>query len=296
MNQTHDPELRSWVDSANLPDADFPIQNLPYAVLRPANSDEPFRPAVAIGDQAVDLQALHATGIVPSPALDACRGPTLNALMGLGRPAWAALRSDLSRLLAAGSSHEQAVRRCLLPLDGVEYALPATIGDYTDFYTSIHHATNIGRLFRPDNPLLPNYRWLPVGYHGRSSSIGVSGQHFPRPVGQLKPPDSDVPVVAPCRRLDYELEVGIFIGRGNAAGDAVSVDSAEDHVFGLCLLNDWSARDIQTWEYQPLGPFLAKNFATTISPLRTTGRSMIACMPRTPHCGGLIIGVLSSEP
>ena len=266
MNATHDPALRSWEVSANVQDADFPIQNLPFAVLRHAGTDERFRPAVAIGDYALDLQALHATGLAPSQGLQACQEETLNRLMGAGSAVWSALRADLSGLLAEESEHASTVRACLIPLAEVEYRVPAHIGDYTDFYTSLHHATNIGRLFRPDDPLLPNYRWVPIGYHGRSSSIGVSGQTFLRPCGQLKPPGAEQPEVGPCRRLDYELEIGIFIGRGNALGDPVDIEDAESHVFGLCLLNDWSARDIQAWEYQPLGPFLAKSFATTISP------------------------------
>ena len=245
MNETHDPALRSWVTSANVPNADFPIQNLPFAVLRRAGTDERFRPAVAIGDHALDLGALHATGIVPSEGLEACQEETLNRLMGEGATVWSALRADLSALLAEGSEHAPALQSCLIALGDVEYRVPAHIGDYTDFYTSIHHATNIGRLFRPDSPLLPNYRWVPIGYHGRSSSIGVSGQTFPRPCGQLKPPDAEQPEVGPCRRLDYELEIGIFIGPGNALGGPVDIDDAERHVFGLCLLNDWSARDIQ---------------------------------------------------
>ncbi len=265
-DHTHDPALESWVAAANAPDALFPIQNLPFAVLRRAGTDESFRPAVAIGDCALDLRALHASGVVSGAAIEACAGHTLDALMALGCEPLRALRLQLSALLAADAPQQQAVATCLLPLDALEYALPATIGDYTDFYTSIQHATNVGRLFRPDNPLLPNYRWLPIGYHGRSSSIQVSGQAFPRPVGQLKPVDSDEPVVGPCERLDYELEVGIFVGAGNALGSPVSIDDAEAHVFGLCLLNDWSARDVQKWEYQPLGPFLAKSFATTLSP------------------------------
>ncbi|MEM7218468.1 MAG: fumarylacetoacetase [Pseudomonadota bacterium] len=265
-NETHDPALRSWVASANAPGCDFPIQNLPFAMLRRQALDAEFRVAVAIGDYALDLRALHATGVCASPALDACQGDSLNALMALGRTHWSHLRLELSRALRTDAAERARLEPCLIPLAEVEYALPARIGDYTDFYTSIHHATNIGRLFRPDNPLLPNYEWVPIGYHGRSSSIGVSGQTFPRPVGQLKAPDSDVPTVAPCARLDYELEVGIFVGAPNAPGQPVSMQAAEEHVFGLCLLNDWSARDVQAWEYQPLGPFLAKNFASTISP------------------------------
>lgn len=270
IDQTHDPALSSWVESANEDGTDFPIQNLPFAVLRHRASGEAFRVAVAIGDYALDLKALHATGVLSSPGLEACQDSSLNAFMALGRPAWSELRGRLSALLAEGSAQRSIVEGCLIPLDDVEYALPARIGDYTDFYASIHHATNIGKLFRPDNPLLPNYEWVPIGYHGRSSSIAVSGQEVRRPIGQLKLPDQEAPVVGPCRRLDYELEVGIFVGAGNALGQSVAIDQAEDHIFGLCLLNDWSARDVQAWEYQPLGPFLAKSFATTISPWLVT--------------------------
>jgi len=266
VNDTHDPELKSWVESANRIDTDFPIQNLPFAVLRRSGSSEPFRVAVAIGDYALDLTAVHTAGVISSAGLDSCLGSSLNQFMSLGKDAWSALRHELSNVLAEGYDNRKALEPCLIPLTKVEYALPASIGDYTDFYTSIHHATNIGKLFRPDNPLLPNYEWVPIAYHGRSSSIGISGRTVPRPVGQLKQADRDQPVVAPSRKLDYELEVGIFVGAGNPLGTPVPIAHAEDHIFGLCLLNDWSARDIQTWEYQPLGPFLAKNFATTISP------------------------------
>ncbi len=266
MNETHDPRRRSWLASANHPGAEFPIQNLPFAVLRRRDAGERFRPAVAIGDQALDLAALAASGVARLAALDVCGDGPLNALMASGPSAWSALRFLLSDLLREGSAHQDVVERSLIPLEAVEFAVPARIGDYTDFYTSIHHATNIGRLFRPDNPLLPNYRWLPIGYHGRSSSIGVSGQEFVRPSGQLMPAGAEQPLLAPCQRLDYELEVGVFIGQGNRLGQPVDLSAAENHIFGLCLLNDWSARDIQAWEYQPLGPFLAKSFATTISP------------------------------
>ncbi len=265
INKTHDPELKSWVTSANSSSTDFPIQNLPFAVLRRRGSDEEFRAAVAIGEYALDLTALVNTGLV-SADFNLCLGNTLNRLMSAGKDAWSKIRTELSKLLAEGHENTAQLEPCLIPLNEVEYAVPAVIGDYTDFYTSIHHATNIGRLFRPDNPLLPNYEWVPIGYHGRSSSIDVTGQAFPRPRGQLMLPDSKTPVVEPCRRLDYELEVGIFIGKGNHLGKAISIETAEEHIFGLCLLNDWSARDIQTWEYQPLGPFLAKSFASTISP------------------------------
>jgi fumarylacetoacetase len=266
LDETHDPALTSWVESANEAGCPFPIQNLPFAVFRRRGSDEAFRIGVAIGDEVLDLSALASTGLCQSEALSACQESQLNALMALPAVVRTDFRRELSRLMAIASPHQAQLRSTLVPMPEVEYTLPAAIGDYTDFYTSIHHATNIGRLFRPDNPLLPNYEWVPIAYHGRSSSIGVSGQAFPRPLGQLKSPDAEMPTVGPCQRLDYELEVGIFAGPGNPPGCPIPIESAESHIFGLCLLNDWSARDIQTWEYQPLGPFLAKNFASTISP------------------------------
>jgi fumarylacetoacetase len=269
LNATHDPALRSWVDSANLPGADFPIQNLPFAVFRRAGGREEFRGGVAIGDQVLDLGALHALGAFEGPArapLGACAAPRLNELMALGPQAAGALRAALSEALRADSSDAGRLRALLVPQHAVEYRVAAEIGDYTDFYTSIHHARAVGRLLRPDNPLLPNYKWVPIAYHGRASSIRVSGQEFVRPVGQVLPPGASEPQLAATRRLDYELEVGVFIGRGTELGARVPLAAAESHVFGLCLLNDWSARDVQSWEYQPLGPFLAKNFATTVSP------------------------------
>ena len=271
LNPTHDPAARSWLASANQRGGDFPIQNLPFAVFRVRDSAEPFRGGVAIGDQVIDLARLSQAGCLKGLALDAAKAgaqTTLNALMAMGPAAWSALRHGLFGLLQAdaGASVQQAVQACLVPQSQVEYTVPAQIGDYTDFYTSVHHATNIGKQFRPDNPLLPNYKWVPIGYHGRASSIGISGQSFARPKGQLKAPDAEVPVLAPSKRLDIELELGIFIGQGNAQGEPIEIGDAENHVFGICLLNDWSARDIQGWEYQPLGPFLSKNFASTISP------------------------------
>jgi fumarylacetoacetase len=269
LNETHDPLLKSWVASANDGKTDFPIQNLPFAIFKRAGTPEKFRAGVAIGDQIVDLKAAHKAGVFPmemTPVLKTLYKPTLNKFMGLGHATWSELRLYLSRALHQESTYITQLESCLVPQSQAEYDLPARIGDYTDFYTSIHHATNVGKLFRPDNPLLPNYKWLPIGYHGRSSSIKVSGHEFHRPVGQLKAPDADAPVLAPCKRLDYELEVGIYIGEGNEFGEPISIDDAENHVFGLGLFNDWSARDIQAWEYQPLGPFLAKNFASTVSP------------------------------
>lgn len=269
LDDSHDPSLRSFIAAANAADADFPIQNLPFAVVRRTGSKEEWRGAVAIGDQALDLAAVARLHLLSGPAAQAVQAaaePTLNRLMAMGREARQALRLALSRLLAEDSPHEAVLRGCLLPLADVEYAVPARIGDYTDFYASMHHATNVGRLFRPDNPLLPNYKWVPIGYHGRASSIGVHGQRVRRPRGQVRGPDHTVPSLQPSRRLDYELELGLFIGAGNTLGTPIPISEAEDHCFGLCLLNDWSARDIQAWEYQPLGPFLSKNFATTISP------------------------------
>jgi fumarylacetoacetase len=186
--------------------------------------------------------------------------------MALGHSAWSSFRLALSRLLREDAKQQAITAQCLLDIEDVEYALPAHIGDYTDFYTSIHHATNVGKLFRPDNPLLPNYRWIPIGYHGRASSVVLSGADIRRPHGQLMPPGAERPTLAPSKRLDFELELGIFVGAGNALGTPIPMDQAEQHVFGICLLNDWSARDIQGWEYQPLGPFLSKSFATSISP------------------------------
>ena len=200
------------------------------------------------------------------PILDACREPTLNRLMALGADANSRLRACLSLALRHDSPDAARLEADLVAQDDAEFALPAAIGDYTDFYASLHHATTVGAQFRPDNPLLPNYKWVPIAYHGRSSSIIVSGQPLRRPVGQRLPKGEQRPVVGPSRRMDFELEVGIFIGAGNAPGEPIALDDAERHVFGLCLLNDWSARDIQGWEYQPLGPFLAKNFASTLSP------------------------------
>ncbi len=269
LNETHDRTLQSWVASANEADADFPIQNLPFGVFRRRASLEPFRIGVAIGDAVLDLDAVAKTSSpladAVNAALDDPSASTLNGLMAKGPATWSALRLALSRALRRDSAEASVLTACVVAQAGVEHAVPARIGDYTDFYASVYHATNIGRLFRPDAPLMPNYKWVPIGYHGRSSTIGVSGQSFPRPVGQTMPPGAERPVFGPSKRMDYEFEVGIFIGAGNDDGTPIPIASADEHVFGLCLLNDWSARDIQAWEYQPLGPFLAKNFASTIS-------------------------------
>ncbi|MBB3224920.1 fumarylacetoacetase [Pseudoduganella umbonata] len=275
LNETHDAALSSWVKSANEAGSDFPIQNLPFAVFRRAGSSEAFRGGVAIGDQIVDLAALGdaLAGADPAAREAAALGSrdSLNALMAAGPQAWSALRLSLSRLLR---SDAPARPDLMVAQADAEFTVPASIGDYTDFYTSIHHATAVGKLFRPDNPLLPNYKWVPIGYHGRSSTIGVSGQAFHRPRGQTCGATETEPVFGPAKRMDFELEVGIFVGGGNAAGEPIAVGDAEAHVFGLCLLNDWSARDLQAWEYQPLGPFLSKNFATTISPWIVTTEAL----------------------
>jgi fumarylacetoacetase len=288
LDSTNDPQKKSWVGAANVPQSDFPIQNLPFAVFRRRGSDEPFRGGIAIGDQVLDLRLLsgEAGGWDPDAraAVLSAAGPVLNGLMELGPAAWRALRNAVFDGLLEGSDRRAAFERCLVLESRVEYALPAVIGDFTDFYSSIHHATAVGRLFRPDNPLLPNYKWLPIGYHGRSSSIGLSGLEIRRPWGQILPAGRTEPEFAPSARLDYELELGVFIGNGNPLGTPVTIEDAETHVFGLCLLNDWSARDIQAFEYQPLGPFLAKNFATTISPWIVTLQALAPF--RTPHARG----------
>jgi fumarylacetoacetase len=274
---THDPALTSWVDSANAADTDFPIQNLPFGRFRRTKSDEPWRIGVAIGDQVLDLklaaaQCPWADGVpeLLAPLADG----DLNAFMALGTAARQRLREALSAALAAGSDQGPFLELCLLPQAEAQMALPCRIGDYTDFYTGIHHATAVGKLFRPDNPLLPNYKWVPIGYHGRVSSIGISGQTVQRPMGQTMTAGAAAPGFGPSQRLDYELELGIFVGPGNALGTPKTMEQAEADWFGLVLLNDWSARDLQAWEYQPLGPFLSKNFATTISPWVVTREAL----------------------
>ncbi|GKW52043.1 fumarylacetoacetase [Pseudoalteromonas sp. NCCP-2140] len=277
INETHDINLKSWVASANEANCDFPIQNLPFAEVRRKNSDEAFRGAVAIGDQVIDLAKVNELGLFSGDAqvaVKAASQTTLNEFMGLGQQYWSALRLALSKALREGASEQAQLSEALIAQADIEFALPCRIGDYTDFYTSIYHATAVGSLFRPDNPLLPNYKWVPIGYHGRSSSIDVSGQTFHRPNGQTKAPDAEVPSFGPCKRLDYELELGIYLGKGNELGDAIAIENAENHVFGFCVFNDWSARDLQAWEYQPLGPFLAKNFASTVSPWIVTTEAL----------------------
>ncbi len=273
LNETHEAVLRSWVASANAPDADFPIQNLPLGAFRQGGGE--FRIGTAIGDVIVDLSHPNVAALLEPAIARACRSPALNELMALGPAAWSLLRLTLSRVLRAGSASRQRVQPALIAQADVEYGLPARIGDYTDFYTSIHHATAVGRLLRPEQPLLPNYKWIPIAYHGRASSVRISGSNVIRPSGQIKLLANEAPVVAPTRRLDYEVELGVFIGAGNPPGRAIPIGQSWEHVFGVVLLNDWSARDIQAWEYQPLGPFLSKSFATTISPWLVTSEALL---------------------
>ncbi len=269
LNETHDPRLESWLAAANCGGADFPLQNLPFGAFRLAGTSEEFRIGAAIGDQVFDITAARDCGLFSGTAAQAaacCAAPHLNVLMLAGPFAWSALRLALSRLLRTGSLDELRARGCLVPQAGSELTLPAAVGDYTDFFASIYHATNAGSLFRPDMPLLPNYKYVPVAYHSRASSLRASGCDLIRPHGQTMAPQAAAPVFGPSQRLDFELEVGFFIGAGNELGVPVAMSEAERHVFGACLVNDWSARDIQAWEYQPLGPFLGKSFGTSVSP------------------------------
>jgi fumarylacetoacetase len=267
IDRTHDPELRSWVESANQPGSDFPIQNLPFATFRSGAGPHA---GVAIGDRVLDVTK-------------ALRIPSLEALMSMPKAARVDLRQQIQNLLVKRTT---GIDACMLPMSEVELLLPCAIGDYSDFYASIHHATNVGSMFRPDNPLLPNYKWLPVGYHGRASSVVVSGTAVRRPWGQASEHPGGPPSFGPTRRLDYELELGAFLGPGSAPNEPIRAPQAGDHLFGVCLLNDWSARDIQAWEYQPLGPFLSKSFATSISPWVVTMEALEpfrrAPQPRPP--------------
>jgi fumarylacetoacetase len=270
LNETHDPKAASWIESANRKASDFPLQNLPFGVFRPTGSNSSHA-GVAIGDKLVDLYAAAASGALgelETPVVEACRADSLNPVMALPPGLRSALRRTLFRHLHVSSPLELQARWSRLLVDETEahMQLPARVGDYTDFYASIHHATNVGCMFRPDNPLLPNYKWVPIGYHGRASSLVVSGTGIPRPQGQIKLGESVPPAYGPTKRLDYELEVGMYVAGGNQAGVPIDISRAEEEIFGICLVNDWSARDIQSWEYQPLGPFLAKSFATTVSP------------------------------
>lgn len=269
---------RSWVESAN-GHPDFPLQNLPLGVFSTQGSAP--RSGVAIGEQIFDLEAALDAGLFEGQAkaaVQAARGGQLNAFFQLGRPARVALRERLLELLGEGSSLRgtiEALGAKLLPLAAdCQMHLPAKINDYTDFYVGIEHAQNVGKLFRPDNPLLPNYKYVPIGYHGRASTIRVSGADVRRPKGQTLPAGQSEPTFGPCARLDYELELGIWIGQGNEMGEPIAIGDAAEHIAGFCLLNDWSARDIQAWEYQPLGPFLSKSFITSISPWVVTAEAL----------------------
>ena len=268
IDETHDPARKSWVESAN-GHPDFPIQNLPLGIFSPGNHAA--RPGVAIGDHILDLGGV--AGLLPDAVAHTLSGRTLNALIGLPQGDRIAMRRRLSELLS-DEAHRAIVEPLLYRADECALHMPAAIGDYTDFYVGIHHATNVGALFRPDNPLLPNYKYVPIGYHGRASSVRTSGVPVVRPNGQRKGPNDAEPTFGPSRRLDYELELGIWVGQGNQLGHPIPIGEAERHIAGYCLLNDWSARDVQAWEYQPLGPFLAKNFHTTISPWMVTAEAL----------------------
>ncbi|MBL8961532.1 MAG: fumarylacetoacetase [Gemmatimonadetes bacterium] len=277
INPTHDPARRSWVESANTDATDFPIQNLPLGVFSRAGREEDRRCGVAIGDQVLDLVEAARQGLLEGFAVDDFTGP-LNRLMAQSPDRWRALRALVSDLLsaegAAGVRGRARQGEILVRQDAVTMHLPADVGDYTDFYASVYHATNVGSMFRPDNPLLPNYKWVPIGYHGRASSIVPSGTAVRRPVGQVSANPAGPPTVGPTARLDYEVELGAWIGGANALGATVPIARAGERVFGVSLLNDWSARDMQAWEYQPLGPFLAKNFASSVSPWVVTAEAL----------------------
>ena len=292
VDGSHDPALRSWVESANDPASDFPVQNLPLGVFLRGGSGQA-RVGCAIGDQVLDLAECAERGLLrslPSDVTEACRAATLNGLVALDPRLRGTLRQRLSHLLRAEGGFVTArpdAGTVLLSQAGCEMQLPVLVGDYTDFYASVFHATNVGAMFRPDNPLLPNYKWVPIGYHGRASSLVLSGTEVRRPRGQTEPAaGATAPAFGPSRNLDYELEVGAFLGPGNPRGEPIPMTEASDRIFGLVLLNDWSARDLQKWEYQPLGPFLAKSFATTISPWVVTLEALapfrVPAFPRPP--------------
>lgn len=266
-NQKYE-DLRSWLEAAGQPGCEFPIQNLPYCAF---SVGEETHIGIGIGDSVLDLNSVAHSGLLdglPTDVREACRAPYLNPLMACSVEERAELRTKLTTLLSEGAekNNVNAVKSCLHKIADMQFRRPVQIGDYTDFYTSIHHATNVGRLFRPDNPLLPNYKYVPIGYHGRASSIVVSGARVIRPSGQTMPSGASAPTFGPSKQLDYELEVGTYIALGNALGKPIPIEEAEQHIFGLTLVNDWSARDIQAWEYQPLGPFLGKSFITSVSP------------------------------
>jgi len=274
LDETHDPARRSWVESANEPGCDFPIQNLPFGAFRPRGDDAAPMIGTAIGDQILDVAAVAPfVDATAREAAAACASPHLNDLMALGPQAWSALRHALSRLLSEAAERAR-VEKFLTPMAQAELFVPSRIGNFTDFFASIFHATNAGKLFRPDNPLNPNYKYVPVAYHSRASSVTVSGSVVRRPLGQSKGPDEAAPAYRPSRGLDYELELGFYIGVPSRLGEPIPIGTAGEHIFGFCLLNDWSARDIQAWEAQPLGPFLGKSFTTSVSPWVVTAEAL----------------------
>ncbi len=275
LDETHDSKVQSWVESANVADSDFSIQNLPFGMFRRRNAGSEAKVGVAIGDHILDLAGMRSAGMLADEsvrlAANACASNSLNSLMALGTGPRRALRRRLHSILRqdAPASDRQSASRHFVAQADVDLMLPAVVGDYTDFYASIFHATNVGKLFRPDNPLLPNYKYIPIGYHGRASSLVSTGTPVRRPSGQTRDGDSDpnkAPKLGPTTALDYEMELGFFVGAGNLLGETIPIGEAEEHIFGICLVNDWSARDIQAWEYQPLGPFLGKSFSTSLSP------------------------------
>jgi fumarylacetoacetase len=276
IDQTHDPALKSFIATANVPGCDFPIQNLPYVAFRRRSATGEPRIGVAIGDDLLDIAAVaDLLDGAAGHAAAVCAAPHLNHVMKLGPTYWAALRCGLSQLLSTTDAQRRSrVETDLTPIAAAEFFVPVQIGNFTDFFASIFHATNTGRLFRPDNPLMPNYKYVPVAYHARASSVQVSGAPVRRPFGQTKRSEDTAPVYRPARSLDYELELGFYIGRSSTLGAPVPISDADAHVFGYCLLNDWSARDVQAWEAQPLGPFLAKNFATSVSPFVITAAAL----------------------
>jgi fumarylacetoacetase len=276
IDQTHDPALRSFIASANVPGCDFPIQNLPYVAFRRRSASGEPRIGVAIGDDLLDIAAVaDLLDGAAGHAAAACAAAHLNDVMKLGPIYWAALRRELSQLLSTTDAQRRSrVETDLTPIAAAEFFVPVQIGNFTDFFASIFHATNTGRLFRPDNPLMPNYKYVPVAYHARASSVRVSGTPVRRPLGQTKRGEDTAPVYRPARSLDYELELGFYVGRSSTLGAPVPISDADAYVFGYCLLNDWSARDVQAWEAQPLGPFLAKNFATSVSPFVVTAAAL----------------------
>ena len=298
INETHDASATSWVVSAQ--GSDFPIQNLPFAVFRRSGSTEHFRVGVAIGDSVLDMafaaEAQAFSGDTQA-GITLLKQSSLNAFMAQGAKLWSDVRLALFRALKSGSPLQAKLRGCLVPMTDVEFQMPAQVGDYTDFFTSVHHATTVGALFRPENPLMPNYKWIPIGYHGRASSLMVSGHTFKRPQGQRLLAGATEPSFGPATRLDYELEMGVFVGSPNALGEPVEMEQAEQHLFGMVLLNDWSARDVQSWEYQPLGPFLAKSFCTTISPWVITMEALLPyrCQWTRPEGDPSPLAYLDSE-